>query len=279
MKLRHLKQERGTLPRTVEVATDRQEQEGFHFDHRRELTKDDRESSLQFLIERRRTLDMESAKELSDYVGMALELIALFPEEKDRIQLDAELYTHLHDQMQANSDKLYEFSLFADVISRLFPDRRGQLGIDDLFEDLQDELEDCSDHGWQIYSKMACRMIFMFPDRRNELGLDARSDGMISVVKFFVDSGSSISLREMATASLIYPERRDEFVNPEIVDRFYSKLQQERVDGDWRQVVQHAFHLAVSTADEIRITSQGLEFISREGLQDKPDLPDRNLVR
>jgi len=132
------------------------------------------------------------------------------------------------------------FAWRAIDLTILFPDRKGELGLDDVaWEAMLSELRRHREQpDWASFAWQASRLAILFPDWKDELGLEeADWDGML------------------------------------------GQLRRHREHAVWASFAEQASDLAILSADEVRISKErGFELVNHPRVESTQPLPPRQAV-
>ena len=82
---------------------------------------------------------------------------------------------------------------------------------------------------------------------------------------------------QASNLALLFPERRGELgLDEEAWEGMLGKLQGYREQAQWEGFAAQARDLAILAADEVHITSRGLELVKYATAETSPTLPDRS---
>lgn len=140
----------------------------------------------------------------------------------------------------------------------LFPERRYEFDVaDDFFDTLMTELrEGAEQDADQKYSSDKAQL-----------------------VEYYEAGNWMLYGRLCCKMSFLYPKRISEFRADQKACEGMEEVKREyKGRSNWGNYLTMVREMAVATADEVRVTEQGVELVNNERLDDVSDLPERNLA-
>lgn len=209
-------------------------------------------------------------------------LAVAFPKRKEELRLSDQTWQGAMgelDEKRANKDWHRFLSTAAKMICAA-PERRDELNLNKDTEDQIIKWIDIMRGGstWLQYTPVACSFLILFPDQRQRVCLDEVVWNEVrQEVSVQVEAGSVLRSAAMERAAILFPDRRHELGiddnDWEVFQIELAKLRSEHFDS----YLQLVSNLAVFSADQINISTQGVELVFNEKFGQQAELPTRNL--
>lgn len=274
MKLRNRQPRREPRPKAVEAAAPQPEQPVRVFNPEMEISNDNWEMMKQ-------ELESYRGSDWWAFSAMACSLITVFPDRREELELDDSYMDILNELNEARFIEHGSFVGIAVAFITFFPDRRNELNLDErTYTWIRQAIQKDTVSMSRIFTTGLTELMIMFPEKRNEFDLnDDEFNGRLESMELMRESNEWLHFAEYASElAVLFPDRKVELnIDSKSLAGMRAGLEPD-ADSIWWPSADMAMHLAIITADEVRITGQGLEIVNSSKLITPSELPNRNLV-
>lgn len=275
MKLRRSRSESATQLKAVDALVERGRSTDMEFDPRLDISEEQWERLIG---------NLESLRDVSvgAYMSMAWPLAVMRPDIKAKIAKDDVVF---NDCRQVIINERYNGDrgtlTMVAAACHIFSDRRSELGLEEddytiynsyFNPDIEDEKD--------LFCAAAVEVLQIYPEERIEfIELNEKYEGILELLKKYRDEAATHQALMLARNMLmVYPDKRVEILtHAPSIEEGAEYLRTYVSDSMWHYG-NIASALTIMSADEVRISKNGVELFMREGLTETPELPDRNLV-
>ncbi|MDO8618648.1 MAG: hypothetical protein Q7R49_01745 [Candidatus Daviesbacteria bacterium] len=260
---------------------DRKEYE-FPFDPSQELSVEEKQRILEMIRKTRTNSFGSPVGQWSDFRYWASGAALVFPEETEKLGLDEQIF-NLNEAIIQERKLKTPFGLARNLraIKTLFPQRFRELNIGqeewEILKKRTDEVRNSND--WKDNFEILASMSIIFPERIDELVFNEDELNNMrnevnkeldhpSLCYLYAQRAANFKLFCPAKAINLVPEQRGKHLR-----EHFQEWRRRYQEGNWILFPEYVANLKILSAEQIKITNNGFEFVMPNNFAKPPAPP------